>query len=134
MRRFLPYLLPILSVLVLIVIFLIDPAITGFATRESILNVDVVLRTEEGEFLPRDAIVLVSLGDEVREIMVEEFINKSGGKFELLDEGYSGDYEYKLDISEFGLDNTLERGEYVLKIDVVYGDIVLSSDERTIEV
>ena len=133
MNRYLPYLLPLVTVLVFGAL-IINPVITGFVVKEKVLEADVILRTEEGNFLSKDAMVVVSLGDEVKSLSVGEFIKKDGGRFEVVDGSYTGDYLYRLDISKFGLDNRLRKGEYIMMVEVIYDGEILNSDERVIKV
>ncbi len=131
MKRFLLFLLPCLSLLGILVIFIGDSSITGFVVQERILNADVTLKTEKGNFLPKDAEVIVSFDDKKESMKVKKFIEKTGAKFELNELGYSGDYEYVLRLSEI-MDVKLSKGEHILKIEVKYKDKILSYDEKKV--
>jgi len=137
MNKFMPYLLPVFTLIIGVVYFL-GPGVTGFVVVE--LGADV--RLEVGGFLPKNAVVVVSLDGVEKRIRVDDFIVKTGEKFEMEKEGFVGNYIYSLDISEFGLNTVLEEGNHVLKVSVVNActddvegcEEVLSYYERIVKV
>ena len=130
MKKLLPYLLPILTVLGILSILFIDPSVTGFVVFEK--ENPVIINTEKGYFLPQDALIVVSLDDNEKSLTAEEFIKKTGEEFELTEDGYTGDYKYVLDLNEF--DFNLEKGEYVLEVVIKHNDEILSSDKKIIRI
>ena len=125
MKKFLPYILPILTIVIISSILFVNPTITGFAVANQ-LNVEV--STSNGFFVPENSLVVVYLNNKKTEMPIEEFISKSGGEFELTGDGYTGDYTYLLNLDEFGLE--LEEG--ILIVEVIHDGNPISHYEKEI--
>ena len=125
MKKFLPYVLPVLTIVIISSILFINPTITGFAVANQ-FNIEV--STSNGFFVPEDSLVVVSLNNKKTEMPIEEFISKSGGKYELTDDGFTGDYTYLLNLDEFGL----EFDEGILIVEVMHDGNLISHYEKEI--
>ncbi|QQG39179.1 MAG: hypothetical protein HYS32_01850 [Candidatus Woesearchaeota archaeon] len=133
MKKFLPYLIPVLSI-VFIAAFLVytdNPGVTGFAVLNNEYEIDssVKLKINANEVIPGDALMLVSLDDKEAGITVKDFIVKAGG--EVQDE-YKGGVVYSLTLKDFNLDNKLPKGEHILKTRLVYKGETISESENII--
>lgn len=135
MKRFLPYLLPVISIVFLISLFLTlddTSSPTGFVVADGnrySVNSEVKLEIFEGEKMYGDALMVVSLDDREASMKISDFVVKAGGE---LKEVYEGEALYVLQISDFDIDNTLEEGEHTLSIKLVYNGNVISSSSSQI--
>ena len=113
MKKALPYLLPAFTFILISSILLVDPNVTGF----TILNQPniIEIKTSENFFIPKEAMVAVTFNEQKAEIPVEEFILKTGEKYELTDEGYTGEHVYRLNVLDLGL-NLEKKGTLAVEI------------------
>jgi len=140
------YILPIISI-ILIAVVLFRPDITGLITgtgepTNEIKHLTGKVRISVFEIIPEDSIVTVFLNDQGSGMPIKEFIEKSGGEYELKygevpeigyeGYGYGGEHSYTLELSEFGLDLDLKPGEYTLITEVSYENFVISSTAEDI--
>jgi hypothetical protein len=141
------YILPVASVL-LLAILLIRPDITGLMTakpsagaREVSAKISVAI-AKEG-FIPEDSSVAVYLDGRNASMKFGDFVALTGAGYSRVREripqinyegyGYGGEYAYVLDISEFGLDTSVEPGNHELNIQVIYNGSVKSNTSQNIE-
>lgn len=144
-RRF--FILPVASI-VLILILITRPDITGFATAtrpgESELSANISVSIGKDGFIPEDAVVTVRLDGRSSAMAMKAFIEKTGSAYERVEGsslaisyegyGYGGVYAYSLPIAEFGLDTAVGPGEHSLTVEVSYGEAVLSTSSEKITV
>ncbi len=130
--KLMPYLLPFVTVFIVILYLTSGSNITGYVVKEIEIDADITLITEKNSYIPEDALVIISLDDEITEISVKDFIKKSNNEFELTNYGYTGNYNYTLKLDEVVNNNLLNKGKHKLKMEVKYGEIILSSDEKEI--
>ncbi|NIO20642.1 MAG: hypothetical protein GTN76_07860 [Candidatus Aenigmarchaeota archaeon] len=143
------YILPIISI-ILIAVILFRPDITGLVVgagepADGIKHLTGKVRiTIYDTIIPEDSVVTIFLGDQSSSMPIKEFIEKSGGIYEVEygripdigyeGYGYAGEHFYTLDLSEFDLDLDLEPGEYTLITEVSYENFVISSTAEDIVV
>lgn len=128
------YLLPIISIL-LVAGFLIysKPGITGqliLDPGKRIIDADVVLTTRSSELVPENAEIVVAIDNQQRNMSIKDFISKTGSDFiyETKKEpkldyegyGYTGNFTYRLNISQFNLNLTVKPGEHSIKTQIVF--------------
>jgi len=135
MKRFLPYLVPVISVFLIIGLFLFldDSNITGFTIANPgtyVINSEVKLEILEDQTIPGDALIVVNIDDREASMQISEFIVKAGGEEK---ENYEGESLYVLQLSDFDIDNEVSKGNYVLGTRLEYqgGLISESSTEIT---
>lgn len=134
MKKFMPYLLPLVTILVVAGFLLFDPGITGFAIQDQDYDATIKISTHEFIVVPEDTVVEVSLDDISSTMTFKEFIEKTNVEYELVEGsfkdidysgyGYSGRHEYFLPISEFGFDS-IEEAE-TLRVKVRYRNYLIS--------
>jgi len=138
------YILPVLT-LVFLTAVLLRPDITGFmvAQPEERASVNITVTVTTDGFIPEHSVVSVSLDGRNTSMDFGEFVkrtkmgyNRTMGSLPEADyEGYgfSGTYEYTLDISEFGYE-ALPPGTHELVLELSYGDYVILRRSQTIEI
>ena len=137
MKRFIPYLLPVVSVFIIGGFLIFNPSITGFITKdiENIPKVNV--ETRDDLVIPEDSLVVVSLDETKKSLALKEFIKKTQKEYKIqkgrLDFinyeglGYTGNYKYSLDLLELGFEKEDVETFKVLKIEIFYRDNLISN-------
>lgn len=143
--KFLPYFLPIISILVLAVIAFSKPEITGLAVAndKEIVTSQVRIFLDKNSMLPKDSEVVVILDGKEGKMPLTQFIEKSNGFKELKKgeikaisfegEGYIGENVYDVDLKEFNLGLVDKKEEYELIIKVLFNGQVLLENRRLVE-
>ena len=143
--KFLPYFLPIISILVLAVIAFSKPEITGLAVAndKEIVTSQVRIFLDKNSMLPKESIVIVSLDGKESKMPLTQFIEKSNGFKELKKgeikaisfegEGYIGENVYDVDLEEFKLGLVDKKNEHELIIKVLYNNQVLLENKKIVE-
>lgn len=148
-KSFMPYVLPVITIVAVVILSLWyfngDNNTAGFAVLENMDQVTSKIRVELNDMvvIPKGALVEVRLDNVRASMTLEEFITKTGKEFEIKDganplieywgEGYTGNYVYELDLSDFGIVNVKEKDNHLLTIRVSYGDKVISQSQNFIE-
>lgn len=131
MNKFMPYTMPIISILVIMGFVFLDPTVTGFFVKEDdLIGAKITVSTTEEIVIPPEAVVEVGLDSVSREIRFSEFVERSGGDFKLVEGGYTGNYNYYLRTEDLGF-NDLEAGQ-VLRVRVYSGEWVISESEAVV--
>ena len=137
-KELLPYLLPIVTLIGLVIFAFANPQITGFAVKElnDQVSAKVVIFTDSNVVVPKDSTVEVLLDDKLGVMSLENFIKKNGSWYELKNggfpsinfygEGYTGNHNYALDISEFNIGTVENKDVHTLKVRVMYNSKVIS--------
>ena len=143
-KNLLPYLLPLGTIIFVFIIASINPSITGFATKQNndIVNAKIRIFTDSNRVIPQDSIVQVTLDNKISEMTIIEFIEKTNMPYEIKNgifdeinykgEGYTGYYNYVLDLKEFDLGEVQEKSEHLLKIKVYYQDKTISESSQAV--
>ncbi|HLC73190.1 MAG TPA: hypothetical protein VJH20_00970 [Candidatus Nanoarchaeia archaeon] len=143
--KFLPYFLPIISILVLAVIAFSKPEITGLAVAndKEIVTSQVRIFLDKNSMLPKDSEVVVILDGKEGKMPLTQFIEKSNGFKELKNgeiksisfkgEGYMGENVYDVDLEEFKLGLVDKKNEHELIIKVLYNNQVLLENKKIVE-
>ncbi len=141
-------LVPVFSVLIIVsaVIFL-KPDVTGLVIHEpgaipQNVNADVTLKTKSNEVIPPNAIIEVQLDENKAGMYIKEFIEKTGKDYKIetgaLEEfgfygpGYTGDYIYSMELSEFDIDREIGVGEHIFTTRIIYRNQILYEKENRI--
>ena len=144
-KQFLPYLLPLISIIAITVIAFTNPEITGFAVAENkeIVTSQVRIFLDKDSMLPKESMVIVSLDGKESKMPLTQFIEKSNGFKELKKgeikaisfegEGYIGENVYDVDLKEFNLGLVDKKEEYELIIKVLFNGQVLLENRRLVE-
>lgn len=144
-NKFLPYLLPLISIIALATIALTNPGITGLAVAndKEIVNSQVRIFLDKDSMLPKESIVVVGLDGKESSMSLTEFIERSGGFKELINaeikeinykgEGFKGENIYDLDLSEFKLGLVDKKKKHEMIIKVVFNDKVLIENKKIID-
>lgn len=145
MKRFLPYLVPLLSILFLLFYLAFSkPAVTGMAALPEV-SARISLSTSEKDFLPENATISLYFANQEATMTVKDFIFKSKQEYRYIEgnntilnykgKGFSGNYTYHLPLEEFDLNRSVKPGKYDLSVRVVYSNIILSEkfEEVSIE-
>jgi hypothetical protein len=146
--KLLSILIPAISILIIIASFLlIKPQVTGLAIYspeniEKLVNADVILKTKANEVIPPDAIVQVNLDNRKAEMTINDFIMRTGTKFEVKQgelpefdfygDGFSGNHTYNLSLSTFDIDRNIGKGEHRFIIRIIYHNKILYEKEDRI--
>jgi hypothetical protein len=144
MVRNISLLLPALSLAVVLLVSM-RPEITGMSVATGgVVEAGVRLKTAEGVVLPAGAEISVSAGGESSSMGASEFIEASGGAYELSDgeapaigysgEGYTGNHTYTVPLSAFGISRRLPEGKHTLRVTVAYGGEVITEAEEEVTV
>lgn len=143
-KEFIPYLLPMITIIVLFIFVSTNPNITGFAVKDikDKVAAKVVIFTDSNIVLPKDAVIEVSLDDQKSIMIVKNFIEKNGSWYELktgsyplieyYGEGYSGNHNYALDLESFNLGFVENKDIHTLKIKIYYKDKIISETVREV--
>ena len=141
MKKLMPYLLPIISILLITIFLIFNPTITGLAVKDNNFDAKIKISTYEYLVMPGDAYAEVSLDNSSSTMTFKKFIEKTKGEYELRDGefkdinykgiGYGGNHEYFLPISDFGLNSTLEEGKN-LRVRVFYNNYLISESNTQI--
>jgi hypothetical protein len=134
MKNFIYYILPLVTILLIGSILFLDPEITGFAVFEN-EEILITLNTYEDFILPENSVLEVVVGNISDDIIVKDFIEKSGQNYISIKgknrdlgfngQGYTGNNTYYLSINEFNFNNK----DYVeeLVVNVYYEDFLIST-------
>jgi len=149
-KRFVSVALPAASLAVLLLaVLLIKPEQTGLvvldnpdANSSRRIDASVTLNMFDGEVLPRDAFVVVDIDGISTRISVEEFIKISGMDFNYslgslkaanyYGYGYTGNFSYRINLSQFPMDRDFLSGNHLLTMKIVYGKNVLSERKKNV--
>jgi hypothetical protein len=141
-RRFMPFVLPVATLLLLSVALFLQPkigGITGFAVLGSpdLSAVKISLSTKQGETLPEDAVVSIKLGQQEKSMTAAEFVRLSGQDYEespMLGSaerfGFVGDHDYAVSLDRLGFSPAGLGGSPLLEVTVGYKDAVLYHEQR----
>jgi hypothetical protein len=141
-KDFLPYLLPIITVVIAISIISFNPSITGFSVKESkyLVSGKVMVFTDSRVVIPKNSIVEVAIDNETKSMNLSDFIIKNGSWYEektgaypnisYYGQGYSGSHSYSLDLKEFNFGLFDSKDIYKLRIRVIYGKNILSETNQ----
>ena len=142
--KFLPYLLPAITILALVIISFTNPQITGLAVanNKEIVTSEVRVFLDENSMLPIDSIVVVSLDEKEANMPLTEFIEKANGFKEIKTaeikeisykgKGYAGENVYDVDLKEFNLGLVDKKKEHELIIKVIFDGKVLLENKKII--
>ena len=147
-RLIISLILPITSFFIIIgFVFYGNPSYTGMVTYEignstRMIQSDVILKTKENEIVPEYAIIKISLDDKRAMLTVKEFIEKtkkpfnytygSLEKISYTGYGYSGNYSYTLNLSDFSINTTINLGSHSFVTEITYEDKILFRQEKDI--
>jgi hypothetical protein len=144
-KDFLPYLLPIITIIIIISVISFNPSITGFSVKDSKYQVSgkVVVFTDSSLVIPKNSIVEVAIDNETKSISLSDFIIKNGSWYEektgaypnisYYGSGYSGTHSYSLDLKEFNFGLFDSKDTYNLRIRVLYGSNILSETNQELK-
>mgnify|MGYP001559786923 CR=1 FL=1 len=146
-KNLIPYILPIITLFGLLVFAFLNPNITGFTVsnevHNDVINATISIYTSQGLILPWNATVIVYLDDKNASMGVERFIKQSGGQYDYkqgrlpeinyIGPGYTGNHNYFLELSDFGLGEISPKSVHILKIVVTYNDIVISESSSKVK-
>ena len=143
-KEIIPYLLPILTIIVFISVVFLNPEITGFAVKDiqDKVSANVVGLTDDNVVLPLYALVEVSLDDKKGSMSVKDFIEKNGSWYEIKNggyplinyygEGYTGNHVYSLKLDDFNLGMIGNKDMHNLSIVIYYNGKIVS--QTTMEI
>ncbi len=132
MKRFMPYLLPVLTLILVIVLITTKPkGITGFAVYTA--RQERTIRINSSVIIPENSVVQIVYGSNSSlEVSIKEFVKKAGGEnqtgntiYSELEEigykgyGYIGDYSIQL--KDLGIEDE------PVEVNVIYDDTIISS-------
>ena len=143
MDNVLPYALPVITMLALLLAFGLPGGMTGMVAgpgHGANVAAKAVVYTLEGQVLPAGSIVTVRLGGRSASMNASEFIVRSGGSYELAEgsldsigyrgRGYTGNHSYVVGVSGFNISTIFPPGNYTLAVEVSYEGKIISSAER----
>ena len=152
MKRILPYLLPIITILIILSILFIRPAITTslvtgkaiFNPNTKILTAKITISLDPVDIIPEDSLIIIKLDDKEAGMPVKEFIKKTKLLYEIKQgqlkdinyegPGFLGREVYQLDISEFKLNTNLLVGEHTLITKIIYKDKMITESKETFSI
>lgn len=129
-NKMMPYLLPIITIIILLVVFITKPTITGFVAAEQEDNTETTkIKISSTTIIPEGSIVEIAANNQTYEFTIEDFILKSGNtpgyiygnipEINYSGKGYIGDYSVSLDM--LGIDTSLAQ----LGVYIIYESIVI---------
>lgn len=145
---FIAYVLPLITLFGLGISAVVNPNITGYVVggdRETndFVNATINIFTSEGVVLPADATIIVYLDDRSASMSVDRFIKLTGGRYDYRDGelpqinysglGYTGNHNYLLKLSDFGLGEVSFRSSHDLKVIVIYNGKVISESSDNVK-
>ncbi len=133
-------------ILIAIAFFAIRPETTGLVVMPpngtKLVNADVTLITKSNEVIPPDAIVEVEIDGLKDKMTVSNFIIKTGMEYQLANAnltdfgyfgpGFTGDYSYKLNLSDFKINRDIGKGEHRFITRIIYHNHLLYEKENRI--
>ena len=135
-KWWLPYLLPVVTLIVVGVLVFSNEEVTGLAVFQE-EELEVKINLHRGIVVPPDTLIQVSLDDEVVQLTLQEFIQKTGQDYAFvfgsykeinyLGPGFTGPFEYKLRLSDLDLGE-----EGLMKIVITYNGFEIWRDERNV--
>ena len=142
------WIVPVLSVAVIaLAYFFLEPATTGLVILDpenapQLVEANVTVKTKAGEAIPPDAKVEVLLDSRKASMSLAQFIGKTGQRAEVAEgelafvgwsgKGFTGDHVYALPLSAFSLDRSVEPGQHIFKIRLLYRNTLLYEEESRI--
>ena len=134
-KSLLPYALPLITILIIAIFAFKAPGgATGFAVKDmQSIDANIKVTTSSKTFLPKDTIVQVSLDGEEKEMLLDDFVKKTGQKFETNENGYTGDYVYSLPLSSFDITNVKTGNNHELIVRLIYHNRILSETKQTLK-
>jgi hypothetical protein len=142
-----PFLLPMVTFIVIAFVFFVRPEITGFIVSspgrtEKILGAKIRVSIAKGGLIPEGSVITIYLNGQNSSLPIRDFMLKSGRIYNYTygtlpqinyrGYGYSGEHTYSLDISEFGLNTNLKPGNYTLMTEISYENFVISHTMQNI--
>ncbi len=135
------YIVPIISLLLIVPLLFFKPQITGFAVADNLFSnpdlssVNLTLSISETEVLPQNAQIIVKLGSQEKQLTAQQFIELSGQSYEktpLLNNrnsyGYIGSHKYYLTLDKLGFEQKNLKPSMLLEVAVTYnGKILMQS-------
>ncbi len=140
-----PYVLPMITFIAIAIFAIANPNITGLAVQDQVqISSQIQLKMDPEVVMPPSALVKVTLDGKSSSMTIEDFIEKTGqdysyeqGTFPQINykgQGYTGDYTYTLDLSEFNLGLVPRKDQYLLEIDIIFNNELLSHSEEIVTV
>ena len=150
--------IPIVSVIAIFSYFILSPnitGITGFVGMHQLQRIDaqILIASSQNQVIPEGSIIKVTLLERINNITqiqdeasmpVSEFIALSGLSHEILEgenkgisyfgKGYSGQYNYTVPLSSFGINTVMQKGDYFLETSLSYEKMIISTVRRNIVV
>lgn len=138
-----PYILPIISIIIISIIAITKPAgITGFAVQEQ--NNKIEIRIRNTTIIPINSTVEIVSNNQVHTISIEEFIRRSGTTPKIINsevkeinyygEGYIGNYAVNID--SLGLNISTQPTVYIIHDNIIISsnmDLLRADNQRNIE-
>lgn len=143
-KDFLPYLLPIISIILVFGIVFFNPSTTGFVVQQNKDKIDgkIMIYTDDQFVLPLDSTINISIDNQTASMTIQEFIKKNNTWFEIktghnnlaeyYGQGYSGNHAYSLDLSEFGLGFINQKDIHNLKVRIYHKEKILSETNESL--
>jgi len=137
---------PLISVIILLAaLYAFRPSATGLSVYspegKQLVDADVTLSTKESEILPKDAVIEVWLDEKKASMPVSDFIIKTKQSYDIkkgnfsdlyYGDGFTGDHDYRLALSDFNLDRNVEKGEHIFRTRIIYRQKILYEKEKKI--
>jgi hypothetical protein len=147
-KKMISVLLPSFSIfIVMAALFFLKPTTTGLVIYEpndtsKLVNADVLLKTKSNEVIPPNALVQVKIDDKKAEMLLSEFIKKTGQPYNVSSAeipdigfygpGFTGEHTYNLTLADFKIDRNIGTGEHVFTTSIIYRGKVLYQKENRI--
>ena len=140
-------LLPLFSIAaILLFVNITNNTITGSVVFNQnstrYIDADVSLTTYPDEILPENAYIVITLDNSTSKMSVKEFIQRTGMGYDYtygsvpaanyLGRGYTGNYTYRLNLSQFNVNRKVGFGNHVFTTSIIYKGTILSERAKTI--
>jgi hypothetical protein len=145
MKKIMPYVLPVLSILFMVLFIAIyQPRITGYSIRENSSSLNFEVKVSAVEVLPKDAVISIRLLDKKNNTLIElekenigdlvqkgslnlSYIQGFNSQINYRGYGYLG--ESKINISK-QINKDIEDKIAGIKVEITYNNEIISSSEQ----
>jgi len=126
--------LPVVSIFVIALIFTNEP--TGFVVYENktVYRIHGNVSIDLQEKIPMDSYIRVKIDRYEVKVNSVEFLEKSGRDYKIRGGFIIGDGTYKVDFDSLGIIQGFEKGKHAIKTEIVYKNLVIYSDKKTMEI
>ncbi len=137
-KNIISIILPLFSLFAIAAMIKTQP--TGLAVYENktLYRINGTISISLQDNIPVESYIKIEIGSTITKISLFEFLEKSGKPCKLIKEGNEeyilGEGDYSVNINDLVFIKGFEKGDYMLKTEIIYGNAVLYSDHKVINI